>query len=54
MAAETIIGIKACMKYDSNHVSMTGFNAFALSGRVFKIGLRKLTQILSKNTLNVL
>ena len=40
MAAETIIGIKACMKYDSNHVSMTGFNAFALSGRVFKIRIK--------------
>ena len=28
--------------------------AFALTGRVFKIGFKKLTQILSKNTLNVL
>ena len=26
----------------------------ALAGRVFKIGFRKLTQILRKNTLNVL
>ena len=38
----------------SDTLGPTCWSSRALKGRVFKIGFKKLTQILSKNTLNVL